>query len=634
MNAFATPFEKPELRPVDLALIALMQRQFTHATKAQTELAGLISHQLASGNLCLPLNELETQANTLGICQAGMTELVEQNPLVSTNGSTPLVRDQDALFLHRYWQLEVNISTHITQRLAQPTAADSNIKPFLDTLFTAQDEAELNGETNWQKVACALAGRQRFGIITGGPGTGKTTTVVKLLALHQLIAQANNSALTIRLAAPTGKAAARLAESIANAFERLKKAGVEQSIIDTLPAEAITLHRLLGTQPHTRHYRHNAKNPIQADLVVVDEASMIDIDMMEALLNALPEHCALVLVGDKDQLESVEAGAIMGDLCQNAGLLTYTSNTLSFLQQAGCTLTNNLPANEQGSALAQATVQLKKSWRAQNAKHILDLAAAINDKQPKAANDVFNHCAPNQLLRTQHTEHNAPTDWIKTHLIDGERGLATLIKNIHHNRPDESAGDDAIVDWAKNALKQLGKQQLLSPLRQGPAGVIALNQIIKKALQQHKLLDTPAYNSLPFVEGEPVLVTQNRYDLGVMNGDLGLALKHPALGLRIAFEDKNKKSGSAIRWILPEHLIDYSQGGFAITVHQSQGSEYENVLLYLPDHHNPVISKELLYTAVTRASQQFVLLESDPTVFASGATQSSQRQTRLAQRLA
>ncbi|MFY9178911.1 MAG: exodeoxyribonuclease V subunit alpha [Venatoribacter sp.] len=613
-------FEQPALRAIDQALVDFLQRQFPQATTKQCQLAGLISAQLADGHLCLPIEELSHNQH----------ELLSHNPLLSDNGSTPLVIDQGALYLQRYWQLESEISQQINQRLAQRSAANTNIKAYLDVLFSAEEEQALNGETNWQKIACALAARQHFGLITGGPGTGKTTTVVKLLALHQLIAQSQNQSLTIRLAAPTGKAAARLADSISGALARLKNLGVEQAIIDAIPGEAITLHRLLGSQPHTRHYRHNQNNPISADLVVVDEASMIDIDMMSALLKALPSSCVLVLVGDKDQLESVEAGAIMGDLCKQADAIAYQPETLEFLQQAGCNLDNSTNTKN-GSALAQATVKLRKSWRAQNAPHILALADAINRSNQTGANQCFTLYPAPALVRANLAELDQDS-WIEQHLIKGETGLANLSEKIKNQRPTPDASAEAFCNWASAALKHLSKQQLLSPLRQGPAGVTALNARIKQCLQQHRHLDTTHHEN-SFVEGEPVLVTENRYDLGVMNGDLGLTLNHPKLGLRVAFADPREKSGSPIRWVLPEHLIDFSQGGYAITVHQSQGSEYENVLLYLPEQDTPVLGKELLYTAVTRASKYFTLLEHDPEIFNLALNRSSTRNTKLAERL-
>jgi hypothetical protein len=237
------------------------------------------------------------------------------------------------LYLRRYWTYEQRIRAGIEARLSRPlTLPEDATRTLLDRLF-----AEENADTPpWQRIACALAARRAFAIVTGGPGTGKTTTVVRLLALLQGLAlEAGGPPLRIRLAAPTGKAAARLNESIAGQvaslpFDRLP--GGEDALRPAIPTQATTLHRLLGTRPDSRHFRYHAGQPLPADIVVVDEASMIDVELMAALLEALRPDARLIMLGDKDQLASVEAGAVLGDLCRHAREAHYTPQTRAWLE--------------------------------------------------------------------------------------------------------------------------------------------------------------------------------------------------------------------------------------------------------------------------------------------------------------
>lgn len=601
------------LRDIDLALAGFLARQFPQASKAQCEVAALVSRQLADGHLCLPVSDLAAESRKYGICQQPASELLERNPLLDDTGNKPLVLEQQRLYLNRYWQLETRIAAHLQARLQDTLLDGKTLAPVLDDLFPATAKTP---PPDWQKIACALAGRKRIGIITGGPGTGKTTTVVKLLALLQQLALKENpqQPLRIRLAAPTGKAAARLTASIQHALDGFNTPGkgkADANLLDNLPREVVTLHRLLGTQKDSRHFRHNAGHPLMADLVVVDEASMIDIDILAQLLDALPPHCRLVLVGDKDQLASVEAGAVMSELCRAADVSHYDQDTLDFLADAGCA-----PALAAAplSALAAQTARLQVNWRAKDAPGIAALAQAINRQDTAAAGQAWRDHAVN-LARVDNRH-----GWIAEELIAGARGLKALLDTMRSQQPANSAAADA---WAEKLLGQLGKQQLLTPLRRGPDGIEGLNLRITQALRRQHLIDATAHYA-----GRAVLVTQNLYELGLMNGDMGMLLEHPQLGLRVAFNKQGR-----IDWVLPEQLEGRSQDAWALSVHQSQGSEFERVLLHLPAVWSPLLSRELLYTAVTRASQQFVLLESDAAVFDQALQQQTRRHSGLGARL-
>ncbi len=287
-----------ELTGLDRALVAFLQTMQPSPDPLHGELAARVSHQFGLGHACLDLNTLAAPLR-----QSAAT-------LPWANGAnSPLVLDGPRLYLRRNWNAEQSIRASIAARLAQPCPVPVNLSESLAQLFAANGSGK--PEPDWQKVACALAARKRFTLITGGPGTGKTTTVVRLLALLQADPARQQKPLRIALAAPTGKAAARLGESIASAWQKLPDAMQQQP----MPSQAVTLHKLLqlrGTQAP------DAAPELAVDLVVVDEASMIDLDMMARLLAAVPLSASLILLGDKDQLASVEAGAVMGQLCAGA----------------------------------------------------------------------------------------------------------------------------------------------------------------------------------------------------------------------------------------------------------------------------------------------------------------------------
>ena len=603
----ATDTNQNSLRSIDLALAAFLKRQFPAASAAHCQLAALLSLQLQAGHTCLPLDNDASRQLVRDCCGAPLETLLADNPLIGTDASLPLVRDDQRLYLNRYWQLETRIAAQLACRLLNHfTFSAEEVREPLAQLFADSDTTP-----NWQQLACLLTGRKGVGIITGGPGTGKTTTVVRLLALMQWVTRQRNEApLRIRLAAPTGKAAARLNESIRRAVDKLP---VPEDIRASLPTQVITLHRLLGYQPGTRHFRHHARNPLAADLVVVDEASMIDIDQFVQLLDALPATCRLVLVGDKDQLASVDAGAVMSDLCQHADQPAYDAETQAFIKEATGL---KLDVATGGSALMQQTVKLQHNWRAKDAPGITLLAQAINQQQEDKALHAFN-TYPQQLRRVTRS-----AGWIKRELIEGDTGLASLLQGVA--AVPTNASTTAVDEWARQLLAQLGQQQLLTPLRQGTDGVDGLNAAIIEQLFRAGLISKRHHFA-----GLPLLVTRNLHELELMNGDLGLLLWHPLQqGLRVAFH-----TDKGMRWLLPEQLEGCSQSAFALSVHKSQGSEFKRVLLHLPERPSPLLTRELVYTAVTRASAEFVLLEGDTSLLATAMRQRTQRYSGLAERL-
>ena len=436
---------------------------------------------------------------------------------------------------------------------------------------------------------------------------------------------ADDQRLRIRLAAPTGKAAARLTESIG---EQVQQLDVETAVRDTIPTEVTTLHRLLGTRPDSRHFRHHADNPLHADLVVVDEASMIDMDMMASLLEALSPHTRLILLGDKDQLASVEAGAVMGDLCRHAHQGRYQQGTIDFVQDTCGADISDYQETEQapGNALAQQTAMLRTNWRSKDSPGIGELARAVNEEnlsQVRKAFQQYDDSLHRHPLRSDGQQ-------LETLLLNGSSdhpGLRALFQAVATPPAQRQEFDG----WASALLKQLTHQQLLSGLRSGPFGVEQLNQRITRHLQQQDL--APEREWYP---GRPVMMTRNDYQLGLMNGDVGLTLplleeRHgkPELLLRVAFQLPDGR----IKWVLPSRL-DGVETVYAMTVHKSQGSEFRHTLLVLPDAPHPLLTRELIYTAVTRARDRFTLLEfGKPAVLDSAVKKRTWRASGLAERL-
>lgn len=646
--------EQDGLRPLDLALARFIAEQQPQADERLLLAAALLSEANGRGHVCLNLanvlanprhhlkapHSLEPSATypPVGEQLARMvdgwsladwvaslhtSDAVSRQADAETgiNNASPFVlassTEQPLLYLRRYWRYEQHIRQAIEQRLRLPSRhAASAIQPWIEALFA--DNA------GWQKIACALALQSRFAIITGGPGTGKTTTVMALLALLQGLArQSGAGPLNVQLAAPTGKAAARLSASLSHSLQRLALTGALGDILSLIPTAAVTLHRLLGSQPGSRHFRHHAGNQLNADVVVIDEASMVDVELLAKLLDALPAHCHVVLLGDKDQLASVEAGSVLGDLSQTAERGDYTPETAAWLTQATGESIPEALINPAGSPLAQATAQLRHSYRFAQYPGIGELARYVNDGNGNVETlaAIFDRYAGYlqriTLARRTHpdtTDQRADTNAPLLRLLrDGYRGLLEVVMDENPANHAE-VSREALDTWALKVFARQHEFQLLCATREGPWGVEALNQLTLRALSSvERLRPMLPQAHEPWYSGRPVLVTRNDYNLGLMNGDIGICLQWPEhdnhgnARLRVAFT----RADGTVRWILPSRLQQV-ETVFAMTVHKSQGSEFAHTALVLPEHHNPVLTKELLYTGITRSSQAFTLVYSNP----------------------
>ena len=498
--------------------------------------------------------------------------------------NTPLVLDGQRLYLRRYWQFEQNLAAALRPRLQPSPVADlERARAVLDTLFPPRTVGE---PPDWQKVAAANALLQAFTVVAGGPGTGKTYTVTRLLAcLITCLSTEHDVPLVIRMAAPTGKAAQRLAESIAAA--RIELAGlVPAAVLSAIPDSGITLHRLLGVMRNSPGFRHNASNPLQLDILVVDEASMVDLPLMTRLFQALPARCRVILLGDPDQLPSVAAGSVLADLAALAPC-DYSAQRLAALAGLGVTL----DAAEPGAVQADYLTTLRQSRRFDASGGIGELARQV--LAGDGAGSLQTLATAGDVLALQDSTRSAAvvTRWLDTHYrpIAEARGL------------DE-------------AFQALQRFRILCPARGGPWGVEAINRLALARMN-------PA--GLAHYRGKPIMITRNHHDLGLYNGDVGLLWPDDD-GQLLAWFPVAGGFRPMAPGRLPEHELVY-----AMTIHKTQGSEFDRVALMLPEQASAGLTRELLYTAITRARNALEVVANE-SVWSAAVTQRVQRDSGLA----
>jgi len=575
-------------------------------------LALLVSHQMGRGHACLDLEALwhdpshlldwsQAQVAALPLTETQIQQAKEKNPALSQTSNpwvqaakslpwaagenSPLVTATRSdgqpvrLYLRRAWQAEQTIQQSIQNRLSQHFEVPQDTGQKLDLLFQTTST-----ETDWQRVACAKALRAGLTLITGGPGTGKTTTVVRLLALLQHTARDQHQTLRIHLAAPTGKAASRLSTSIQSALASLPVGWAEG-----LPVQAVTLHQLLQYNPDA------AVRPapmLATDLVVVDEASMIDLELMARLMKCVPQNARLVLLGDKDQLASVEAGGVWSQLCEGAAL------SENFTE----------PVNAKACSLPEQTAVLHVSRRFNAQSAIGQWAKMINEGDQTQLQSQWQRLqvtlsGQDQLAQEVQRLPDAWRDRSQGHLhpevaMTLRVGWRNWLQALQALQAEVAICDNA---QALHLMKCFSEFQVLCALRHGAWGVQVMNDLIASALGLFKGSELSFSKGNPqqaWFVGRPVMVTRNDYHLNLMNGDVGQCLP-TVTGLRVAFPDG--KGG--VRWVLPSRL-DAVETVWAMTVHKSQGSEYDHVLMVLPDRDAPVLTRELLYTGVTRAKSR------------------------------
>lgn len=511
---------------------------------------------------------------------------------------TPLVLDGERqLYLYRYWQYQERLASAIRRRAgALEQGVDTEaLRRGLRRLFGDGDDAGTRG----QRRAAAMAICRRFSVIVGGPGTGKTTTVLKILALLQEQArEARRFPLRLALLAPTGKAAARLSAAIASGKAALAS---DAAIKAAIPDEATTIHRaLIPDRRRPTRFVHDAASPLAADVVVVDESSMVDLALMTKLVEAVPPEARLILLGDRDQLSSVEAGAILGDLCGAGGDGAGWSPAFAALidEVTGGPEPSTPAAARPQPPIADCIAHLTVSYRFGDDSGIGALSRAINRGDTGQA---LAYLALEDTARPE-LERYADLDWV---VVRDEPGADP--------RPEAVLGR-RLVEGFQPYLVQLGdpaaalavfdRFRVLCAHRRGAFGVAALNELVRRQLAHAGLIEHRG----TWYEGRPVMITHNDAQVGLYNGDVGLTLRDPATGeLRVHFADAAADGGT--RSIAPARLPAH-ETAFALTVHKSQGSEFEEVLFLLPGRASPIVSRELVYTAVTRAKRKVTIVAS------------------------
>ncbi|WP_420591197.1 exodeoxyribonuclease V subunit alpha [Bacterioplanoides sp.] len=570
-----------------------------------------LSASLAKGQVCLPLDRCFIR--DLSAWWLNMPQLVEllsgcDNVFVVADDSEqnwqnqPLVLDPGngittpRLYLARYYFYEQGVYQHIRQRLTPAMSQEELIASLKQPLQQLFPGAATGDVIDWQNIAAASACSMPFAVITGGPGTGKTTTVTKLLsALLSL-----NPSMHIALAAPTGKAAARMTESIRGAKirESQNSENGESGLVhaDLIPDDSFTLHRLLGWTP--RGYRYNRDHPLPYDCVVVDEASMIDLPMMHHLMSALSADTRLILLGDRDQLASVEAGSVLADLCDSGNEHGPSQEFAQLMQQlTGQDISGYVEHIDGGQGIQNAVAQLRVSHRFHANSGIGRLAAAVNQGNYHDALAAFEKFEDIDLHWHDTSADNKTSKTTDFWKIATAKGYQNYCKTVAKGDP-------------KQIIQAFSEFQVLVATRQGPFGIEEVNRQIELLLRPQ--LDKKHQYSGAMYPGRAVMISRNDYDLGLFNGDIGILVEVPKDSeaksereLKAAFMD----SDGEVRLLLPSRLPEH-ETAFAMTVHKSQGSEFDQVFMILPTTWQSVITRELIYTGITRAKSHFRLLTS------------------------
>lgn len=577
-------------------LIRFLEQEHGEMT-TEEKLAVILTVQFRmAGHVCLSINKtvrelgnmLELDSQLMGMLPDRTLQLTESSIIGKPDQETPFVLDGDKLYQHRYFKMERSLKEWINQKsdLQSSVLSDKKIE-ILNELFEDEPKDE-NDEPNWQKVAVLLSAIKPFLIISGGPGTGKTTTVARLLVLHQ---RSSGKPLKVALAAPTGKAAGRMGEALKAGMKRLNMSDED---LEKYPLESQTIHRLLrgveerGLLPPVREKK------LPYDMVIIDEASMIDLSLMNRLTKHLAPETKLILLGDKNQLASVEAGSVFADLCGKADNL-FREETVGLLDTAGIELDRSRFEADLSTA-DDSIVYLTKSYRFSSDSGIGTLAEAVN-KGITSSEDF------NQIV-------DCFSDVDQKAFNYQKHDFETIIEAFTKRVREASAMTDV------SALLDFWKMQMwLTVLRRGLSGSERLNQLAEQSLATKRAVRM----NQGWYSGRPIIITRNDYDLGVYNGDFGVCMKSNE-------EDRfliHVQSGAGVKTIRPERLQDYKPA-FFLTVHKSQGSEFDTVNLLMPKDDVPILTKELLYTAITRAKQEFVLY-GDKLMFVKGSVRSTER---------
>jgi exodeoxyribonuclease V alpha subunit len=596
-------------KEIQQSLIDKKKHNVSHDNQQVFHLLIALSESLRAGHSCLPLAIIANTRFGYSCDKQGiithngftftelpyLVELCEQLSIGALDNQAIVFHDQK-VYLRRYFNFEQELLNFISTKNApenDPSIQAFNaieIKSCLDALFPSQQLEHDNNEIDWQKVAVANAMNKNFSIIAGGPGTGKTYTVTKLLAalvmlnsrLNSGSKENDNEDKKIALVAPTGKAAQRLSESITKALQGFK-GQISDEILSKIPENAQTLHRLLGVIPNSVNFRHHQDNLLNVDILIIDEVSMVDLPLMVRFFRALPSHCQVIMLGDADQLPSVAAGSVLNDLAPKPHL-GYSLENQQYLTDI--TQLSNLPkwkkiAKSSDSLIAaDHVVFLEKSRRFDGEGGIGKVASHIINGRFSESWALLNDSAqvnPPEVDRTLRLLEGKPSEWL-TELV------TTYYVPIFTKKT------------VSEAFQQLQKFRILCATRVGEQGVESLNQQVQEILIKRG--DINAFETR--YRGQPIMINVNNYSLGLFNGDIGLLWKNEAGHLMAVFEQTDNDH----KWVNPARLPQ-NETVYAMTIHKTQGSEFEHVVIVLPEQaDNKLLSRELMYTGITRAKKK------------------------------
>lgn len=509
----------------------------TNPTKNLISCSILAVNDQLAGNICTDLSTLESSvlASKLKLRSLTLQALVEELQTFDSIGKPgeykPFIFDDNKLYLHKYWVYENELTNWLKNKsLKKPQKLSGSSVEIINSLFSEQED-----EVNLQKVATYLSLIKDFVIISGGPGTGKTFTVSKIISALKK----QDKSVSIALAAPTGKAAERLSESLE---------------INEYNFEASTIHKLLGAR-RNGEFKYTIKNKLSFDVVIIDEASMLDIRLWISLLRATKDSTKLILLGDKDQLASVEAGSVLGDVC-SASDNGFSNATLKSIKRVEDAILESRSMN----LINNNIVLLEKSYRTKSSSGILELGKAINEQNIDKVFEVINE-----------------------------------FEQIDIQHPSVELLEVLIENYAKEIMSGDNGSQFLCSNLKGILGTRELNARIEKELK----IKLRISSSDEWYTGRRILITKNDFSTGLKNGEIGTCYKNSKNEFYISFDSSDQ--------VLVSQLQNYDLA-YALTVHKSQGSEFGHVFLFLPEKINPVLTKELLYTAVTRAKESTLVV--------------------------
>ena len=598
---------------IDIRFAGFMAALADTDDPALTLAAALASRNIRNGDVCVDLEacaggKYQPESDQPNVVQCPTLKkwqdsLFKSNIVGSAGDFKPLILDeQNRLYLYRYWEYEQKLSDALLERTSQPLPeiADAVFRESLERLFPEEDKEE----TNWQKIAAVVAALKRLCIISGGPGTGKTFAVARILAFLLEQHQHNSTeALKIFLAAPTGKAASRLTESIASARESLV---CSEAVKTAIPGNSLTIHRLLKSKGYSSRFHYNVENKLPADVVVVDEASMVDLPLMSKLVQALSSETRLILLGDGDQLASVEAGSVLGDICGEQRTNRFSSKFRNHIKLVAH-ITTRPDLELTPEIIPEVTPEIKTDKPGLHDCRVYFTKSFRFDDQsgiPRLSN-VVNKGRAEEVIDLLRKGNYGDITWLP---INKSGSIAPLIEKmiVLHYGELTSEKDPA------RALDLMNQFKILCALNHGPYGVSGINQLAADMLKNSH---GKGYGSVgrqaTWYHGRPILIRKNDYQLELFNGDMGIVLPDPDNqgNLSVFFSRNNKEIRSIAPYKLPEHETAY-----AMTIHKSQGSEFDEVLMVLPEKDTPILTRELIYTGITRARQNLSILSTESAI--------------------